>query len=90
MYVTRKPEGEHLDRQERDEIWIINSDGKVEFVVADIAVSSSNGVWVAGLPGTATIITVGQGFVSSGALVNAVPENDIETAVAIKADQESQ
>jgi len=69
---------------------IINDDGKVEFIVADIALSSSDGVWVAGLPETATIITVGQGFVSSGALVNAVPENDIETAVAIKADQESQ
>jgi len=69
---------------------IINDDGNVEFIVADIALSSSDGVWVAGLPGTATIITVGQGFVSSGASVNAVPEHDIETAVAIKADQESQ
>jgi len=69
---------------------IINDDGKVEFIVADIALSSSDGVWVAGLPSTATIITVGQGFVSSGAFVNAVPESNIETAVAIKADQESQ
>ena len=68
---------------------IINDDGRVEFVVADIALSSSDGVWVAGLPDTATIITVGQGFVSSGAIVNAVPESDVETAVAIKAGQES-
>jgi multidrug efflux system membrane fusion protein len=66
---------------------IINADGEVEFVVADIALSSTDGVWVAGLPETATIITVGQGFVASGALVNAVPESDIETAVAIKGEK---
>ena len=64
---------------------IINDDGEVEFVVADIALSSSNGVWLAGLPDTATIITVGQGFVNSGSLVDAIPESDIETSVAIKA-----
>ena len=66
-------------------IKIINEDGEVEFVVADIALSSSNGVWIAGLPDTATIITVGQGFVTSGSIVDAVPESDIETSVAIKA-----
>lgn len=66
---------------------IINADGEVEFVVADIALSSTEGVWVAGLPETATIITVGQGFVASGAVVNAVPESDIETAVAIKGEE---
>jgi len=67
-------------------IKIINSDGAVEFVVADIALSTSNGVWLAGLPETATIITVGQGFVTSGAVVETVPEGDIETSVAIKAE----
>jgi len=66
-------------------IKIINDDGEVKFIVADIALSTSNGVWLAGLPETATIITVGQGFVTSGAIVDAVPEGDIETSVAIKA-----
>lgn len=66
-------------------IKIINSDDEVEFIVADIAMSTSSGVWLAGLPETATIITVGQGFVTSGAIVEAVPEGDIETSVAIKA-----
>lgn len=65
-------------------IKIINDDGQVEFVVADIALSSSNGVWLAGLPQTATIITVGQGFVTSGTLVDAVPESDAETSLAAK------
>ena len=67
---------------------IINGGGEVEFVVADIALSGSDGVWLAGLPETATIITVGQGYVSSGAVVDAVPESDVEPAVAI-IDEES-
>jgi membrane fusion protein, multidrug efflux system len=66
-------------------IKIINENSEVEFVVADIALSSSNGVWIAGLPDTATIITVGQGFVTSGSVVDAIPESDIATSVAIKA-----
>jgi multidrug efflux system membrane fusion protein len=64
---------------------IINDAGKVEFVVADIALSSSDGVWVAGLPDTATIITVGQGFVTSGSFVDAVAESDVKTSVATRA-----
>jgi multidrug efflux system membrane fusion protein len=66
-------------------IKIINEAGAVEFIVADIALSSSDGVWISGLPDTATIITVGQGFVTSGSVVEAIPESDIETSVAIKA-----
>ncbi len=68
---------------------IINDVGKVEFVVADIALSSGDGVWVAGLPETVTILTVGQGFVSTGAIVDAVPESEIETAVARKSSGKS-
>lgn len=63
-------------------IKIVNDANKVEFVVADIALSSNDGVWLAGLPESVTIITVGQGFVSAGAEVDAVPENDVPTAVA--------
>ncbi len=63
---------------------IINDRGEVEFVVADIALSSNDGVWLAGLPEITTIITVGQGYVADGAVVNSVPEDDVETAVAVK------
>lgn len=69
-------------------IKIINDQGKVEFVVADIALSSADGVWIAGLPQTVTIITVGQGFVATGSVVNAIPEEDVNTAVAIKSSEE--
>jgi len=67
---------------------IINDSGKVEFVVADIALSSGDGVWVAGLPETVTIITVGQGFVMTGSVVDAVPESEIKTTVAKKSAAE--
>jgi len=70
-------------------IKIINESGAVEFIAADIALSSNDGVWIAGLPNTATIITVGQGFVTSGSVVEAIPESDIETSVAIKASTEA-
>ena len=66
---------------------IVNEFGQAEFIVADIALSSNDGVWLAGLPETATIITVGQGYVASGAFVNAIPESDVETAVAVKGDE---
>lgn len=65
-------------------IKIVNDDERVEFVLADIALSSNDGVWLAGLPATTTIITVGQGYVANGALVDATPESDVETAVAAK------
>jgi multidrug efflux system membrane fusion protein len=67
----------------------VNQSGIVEFHIADVAMSSSEGVWIAGLPYSATIITVGQGFVSEGIAVDAVPENEIDTAVAIKSGQTS-
>ena len=68
---------------------IVNDNREVEFVVADIALSSNEGVWLTGLPETATIITVGQGYVANGATVDAVPESDSETAVAIMGSEGS-
>lgn len=69
---------------------IVNQAGVVEFHRADIALTSSDGVWIAGLPELATIITVGQGFVNEGALVDAVAESDIDSALAIKAGSRDQ
>lgn len=68
---------------------IINDRGEVEFVVADIALSSNEGVWLAGLPEVTTIITVGQGYVEDGAVVDTVPEDDVETAVASKGEEDT-
>lgn len=71
-------------------IKIIDDLGQVEFVVADVALSTNDGVWLAGLPETATIITVGQGYVASGTSVDAVPESDTETAVAIMGSEDTE
>ncbi len=68
---------------------IINSDGLVEFVVADIALSSNDGIWLTGLPQDATIITVGQGYVANGSRVDTVAENDVKTTVAVQTDDEA-
>lgn len=74
-----------LDEQGNLGIKTVNELGQVEFHRADIAMSSNEGVWVAGLPHTSSIITVGQGFVTPGATVESIPEMEIDTAVAIKA-----
>lgn len=68
---------------------IINDDGLVEFVKADVALSTSDGIWLTGLPEDATIITVGQGYVANGMRVDAVPESDARTAVAIQTGGEA-
>ncbi len=76
-----------LDDEGNLGIKIVTESGVVEFHSADIAMSSSDGVWIAGLPHSARIITVGQGFVNEGVVVDAISEDDIDTAVAIKSDQ---
>ena len=76
-----------LDEEGNLGVKTVDEDGKVEFHQADVAKSSSEGVWIAGLPYSSTIITVGQGFVTAGSIVQAVPETEIETAVATKSEQ---
>lgn len=56
----------------------IDDDAMVGFVPVTILSDGKDGVWVAGLPPTATIITVGQDFVTAGQKVDAV----VETAEA--------
>ncbi|MBT8107545.1 MAG: efflux RND transporter periplasmic adaptor subunit [Gammaproteobacteria bacterium] len=63
---------------------IVDESGLVQFVSADIALTSHDGVWLAGLPEVATIITVGQGYVASGTAVAAIAETDTKTAIAAK------
>jgi len=79
-----------LDDEGNLGIETVNEAGQVEFHPADIAMSSSDGVWIAGLPHSASVITVGQGFVNPGATVKSVTEVEVDTAVAIEAEQRSQ
>jgi len=75
-----------LDDEGNLGIKTINDAGEVEFHPADVALSSSDGIWLAGLPTSATIITVGQGFVTPGSVVNSVSEVAIDAAVAAKSN----
>ena len=59
----------------------VNRFNQVEFYVVEIARSETDGVWVAGLPETSSIIVLGQGYVDVGVEVEAVPA-DTETALA--------
>lgn len=52
----------------------VGDDGMVAFHVADIVRSDSEGLWLAGLPETVRLITVGQGFVNGGDKVQASEE----------------
>lgn len=54
---------------------IVDGEGRVDFRAIDIVRAESEGVWVTGLPDTARVITVGQGFVSAGERVTPVPED---------------
>jgi len=77
-----------LDDEGNLGVKIVNDLGQVEFHRADIAIASSDGIWIAGLPQSASIITVGQGFVNAGALVDSVTEVEVDTAVAAKAAEQ--
>jgi membrane fusion protein, multidrug efflux system len=52
--------------------------GLVEFHPVEIVRAQTDGVWIAGLPDTARIITVGQGFVNAGEEVLARDEAELE------------
>ena len=73
-----------LDDEGNVGVKIINDEGIVEFYPAEIALSTNEGIYVAGLPAAARIITVGQGFVTEGSYVESVPEDAVDRAVAIK------
>jgi len=62
-------------------VYIVDEFQRAEFIVINIERSETNGVWVSGLPETANVITVGQGYVSPGQQVKALSALS-DTAVA--------
>lgn len=54
----------------------VGADGRVAFHAAEIVADETAGVWLAGLPETVTVITVGQEFVREGDKVEVVLESD--------------
>ncbi len=63
-------------------------DGKVSFYPITIVRAELEGVWVEGLPPSAQIITIGQGFVREGEAVNAQSNNNAELANAAAAAEQ--
>jgi multidrug efflux system membrane fusion protein len=61
----------------------VDEQNRVQFHEISIAHSEANGVWVTGLPESAEIIVVGQGYVSAGQAVTTVEARPEETALAV-------
>jgi multidrug efflux system membrane fusion protein len=67
-------------------IFILDEFQRAQFVPVKIEQSETDGVWISGLPAIANVITVGQGYVSSGQLVETT-EIIRETAVAAESSR---
>lgn len=63
-----------LDAQGTLGIKAVNDDSEVIFHAIEVIKTQSDGAWVTGIPDNTNIITLGQGFVSPGEKVQAVPE----------------
>ncbi|WP_162913042.1 efflux RND transporter periplasmic adaptor subunit [Rhodospirillaceae bacterium SYSU D60014] len=55
----------------------VNADNIVEFQPVQIIDDGPDGLWIAGLPPTVTLITVGQEYVTPGQRVEPVPESGV-------------
>lgn len=62
----------------------VDSDNRVVFSLVEIVRAQTDGVWVAGLPDRARIITIGQGFVAEGDPVDPQPQGDDMTALVLQ------
>jgi multidrug efflux system membrane fusion protein len=62
-------------------VYIVDDMQIAAFIPVEIEQSETDGIWVSGLPETANVITVGQGYVNPGQKVEAI-RAPTETAVA--------
>lgn len=63
-----------LDDEDTVGVKCVDDTGRVVFHPVDIVRATAEGMWVTGLPPSARVITVGQGFVRAGDLVEASAE----------------
>lgn len=68
-------------------VMTVGADSRAVFTPVEIARSEQDGVWVTGLPASANIVTVGQGYVTPGQKVEAVFGQE-ETALAADGTRE--
>lgn len=62
---------------------MVDDDNRVTFAPVEIVRAQTDGVWVSGLPDTAQIITIGQGFVNAGDAVDPRPQDEDLTALVL-------
>lgn len=63
-----------LDEAGKIGVRIVDDRKRVQFVPVEIVADTTEGIWVSGLPAKATVITVGQDFVSAGQEVRIAEE----------------
>lgn len=61
----------------------VDTDNKVVFHEVTVERAQTDGIWVSGLPDDVQLITIGQGFVSSGETVVPTPDQDAVAAADI-------
>jgi multidrug efflux system membrane fusion protein len=71
-----------LDEDGNIGVKIVDEYDTVEFFEIELARSDPDGVWVSGLPETARVIVVGQGYVAAGQRVEPVVAQSADTALA--------
>ena len=71
-----------LDDEGTIGVKIVDAANKAKFMAVEILRSDAEGVWVTGLPESAEIIAIGQGFVVDGQLVDGVPADGITGSAA--------
>jgi multidrug efflux system membrane fusion protein len=54
---------------------VVDDSNRVKFMPVEILKSTAEGIWIAGLPAEVRIISVGQGFVTDGQVVEPVPSD---------------
>lgn len=55
----------------------VDADNKVAFQPVVIERAQTDGIWVSGLPDIASVITIGQGYVNNGEVVNPLSETEL-------------
>lgn len=58
----------------------VDAENKVVFAPIEIERAQTDGIWVSGLPDTTQIITIGQGYVNNGEVVNPLSETELSEA----------
>lgn len=70
-------------------VMTVNSNDRVVFHAVGLVRTESGQAWVAGLPGEAQLITIGQGFVTEGQEVEPVDESAVEAVLLSAAKNRS-